>query len=81
MGHFGISKSYDILYEDFFWAKIKRDFERYCSQYIAGKKAKSKAIPQGLYAPSPTPCEPWVDFSWTLLLGYQGQKRERMLSL
>ena len=32
MGHFGVKKTLDVLYEHFFWLKMKHDVERACAR-------------------------------------------------
>ncbi|CAN4123910.1 unnamed protein product [Withania somnifera] len=63
MGHFGVAKTLDILYEQFYWTKMRRDVEHVCSQCLQCKQAKSTSSPQGIYTPLPTPSGPWVDIS------------------
>ncbi|CAN4093499.1 unnamed protein product [Withania somnifera] len=47
MGHFGVAKTLDILYEQFYWPKMRRDVEHVCSQCLQCKQAKSTSSPQG----------------------------------
>ncbi|XP_061350294.1 uncharacterized protein LOC133295469 [Gastrolobium bilobum] len=49
MGHFGVSKTLDVLHEHFFWPHMKRDVERVCEGFITDKQAKSKVKAYGLY--------------------------------
>jgi hypothetical protein len=34
MSHFGVRKTLDVLHEQFFWPKMKRDLERVCAKCI-----------------------------------------------
>ncbi|XP_058003746.1 uncharacterized protein LOC131180143 [Hevea brasiliensis] len=75
MGHFGVAKTLDILKEHFFWPHMRRDSERACSRWETCKRAKSRAMPNGLYTPFPIPKEPWVDISMDFILGLLRSKR------
>jgi hypothetical protein len=77
MGHFGVKKTLDILHEHFFWPKMKKDVNRICGRCITCRKAKSKVLPHGLYAPLPVPSEPWVNISMDFVLGLPRTKRGR----
>ncbi|XP_060192372.1 uncharacterized protein LOC132621914 [Lycium barbarum] len=46
MGHFGVTKTLDILGEQFYWPKMRHDIERLCGQCLECKQAKSKTWPQ-----------------------------------
>uniref|UniRef100_A0A2N9G1L0 Integrase catalytic domain-containing protein n=1 Tax=Fagus sylvatica TaxID=28930 RepID=A0A2N9G1L0_FAGSY len=70
-------KTLDILYEHFFWPKMKKDVNRICGRCITCRKAKSKVLPHGLYTPLPVPSEPWVDISMDFVLGLPRTKRGR----
>ncbi|KAK8669782.1 hypothetical protein V6N13_104551 [Hibiscus sabdariffa] len=69
MGHFGVTKTLDMLREHFFWPKMRRDVERMCDRCITCKKAKSRLKPHGLYTPLPIPEAPWLDISMDFVLG------------
>ena len=58
MGHFGVTKTLDMLREHFFWPHMKRDVEMIYSRCVTCRKAKSKVKPHGLYMPLPVPIEP-----------------------
>ncbi|XP_042031074.1 uncharacterized protein LOC121777781 [Salvia splendens] len=76
MGHFGVTKTYDILCEHFYWPKMKRDVERFCGGCIECRKDKSKSNNFGLYTPFPTPTHPWVDLSMDFVLGLPLSQRK-----
>ena len=77
MGHFGVHKTLDILFEHFYWPRMRRDVERICSRCIACRQAKSKSMPHGLYTPLPVPTEPWVDISMDFVLGLPRTRKGR----
>ena len=77
MGHFGVRKTLEILYEHLFWPKMKKDFIHICGRCIRCRKAKSKVMPHGLYTALPVPSEPWVDISIDFVLGLPRTKRGR----
>ena len=57
MGHFGVTKTLDILHEYLFWPKMKRNVNRICGRCITCRRAKFKVLPHGLYTPLPVPSE------------------------
>lgn len=57
MGHFGVTKTLDILTERFYWPQIRRDVDKICVHCVTYKKAKCKVIPHGLYIPLHIPSE------------------------
>jgi hypothetical protein len=69
MGHFGVSKTLDVLHEHFVLPKMKRDVKRVCARCITCRQAKSRVLPHGLYTPLPIPSAPWVDISMDFVLG------------
>jgi hypothetical protein len=48
MGHFGVRKTLDVLYEHFFLPKMKRDVERVCARCVTCRHAKFRVLPHGL---------------------------------
>ena len=68
MGHFGVTKTLDILQEHFFWPHMKKDVEREVARCLQCQKAKSKVNPYSLYTPLPIPSKPWVDLSMDFIL-------------
>ncbi|PPD98438.1 hypothetical protein GOBAR_DD04524 [Gossypium barbadense] len=75
MGHFGVTKTLDILQEHFHWPHMKKDVEKVFSKCITFKQAKSKVMPHGLYTPLPIPTSPWVNLSMDLILGLPRTKK------
>ena len=58
MGHFGITKTLEVLHEYFYCLNMKRDVQRICDRCMTCKQAKSNVMPHGLYTPSHVPKEP-----------------------
>jgi hypothetical protein len=77
MGHFKVKKTEDVLAAHFFWLKMRRDVERYVSQYTTCNKAKSRLNPHGLYMPLPVSSVPWEDISMSFVLELARTKRLR----
>jgi hypothetical protein len=77
MGYFGVKKTEDVLAAHFFWAKIRRDVERYVSRCTTCNKAKSRLNPHGLYIPLSISSVPWEDISMDFILELPRTKRER----
>ncbi|KAL1536694.1 hypothetical protein AAHA92_29300 [Salvia divinorum] len=69
MSHFGALKTFEILNKHFFWPCMRKHVEKFCSQCIECRQAKSKSNNFGLYTPLPTPRNPWVDISMDFVLG------------
>ena len=78
MGHFGVRRTLDVLYEHFFWLKMKRDVERACARCITCRQAKSRVLPHRLYTPLPIPSAPWVDISMDFVLGLPRSRNGRI---
>ncbi|KAL6346188.1 hypothetical protein AAG906_027932 [Vitis piasezkii] len=79
MGHFGVRRTLNVLYEHFFWPKMKRDVERACARCITCRQAKSRVLPHRLYTPLPVPSAPWVDISMDFVLGLPRSRNGRDL--
>jgi hypothetical protein len=77
MGHFGFTKTLDVLHEHFYRPKMKKDVRRICDKCITCKKAKFRTQPYGLYIPLPVNKEPWVDISMYYILGLPRSKQGR----
>ncbi|CAA7020483.1 unnamed protein product [Microthlaspi erraticum] len=69
MGHFGVTKTIQIMRDHFHWPHMIRDVERICARCTTCKLAKSKVQPHGLYTPLPIPSQPWTDVSMDFVLG------------
>ena len=77
MGHFGIQKTFDVLYEHFFWSHMKRDVERVCAKCITCRQAKYRVLLHGKYMPLEIPCEPWTNISMDFILRLPRSKKGR----
>jgi hypothetical protein len=77
MGHFGVTKTLDILREHFFWPHMRKHVEKICANCITCKKAKSRVNTNGLYTPLPVPNEPWTDVSMDFVVGLPRTKKGR----
>ena len=77
MGHFGPSKTLEVLKEHFYWPHTRKHVDRHCKSYITCMKAKSRVQPQDLYTPLRIPSKPWVDISMDFVLGLPRTKKGR----
>ena len=77
MGHFGITKTLEVLHSHFYWPHMKRDVARICERCVKCRHAKSRVNPHGLYTPLPIPSSPWVDVSMDFVLGLPRSKTGR----
>jgi hypothetical protein len=77
MGHFGITKTLEVLHEHFYWPNMKRDVQRMCDRCITCRQAKSRVMPHGLYTPLPVPKEPLVDISMDFIFGLPRSRKGR----
>lgn len=73
----GILQLLGILQEHFYWPKMKRYGENFCSNCVPCKKAKSTVLPQGMYTPLPVPNTPWIDLSMDFIVGLPRTKGEK----
>lgn len=44
VGYFGVRKTLEVLYEYFYWSKIKHDVQKVSNKWITCKQAKSKVL-------------------------------------
>ena len=79
MGYFGVRKTLDVLHEQFFWPKMKRDVERACARCNTCRQVKSRVLLHGLYTPLLVPSAPWVDISMDFVLGLPRSRKGRDL--
>ncbi|XP_054816913.1 uncharacterized protein LOC129316515 [Prosopis cineraria] len=54
-GHFGRDKTVNLVKENFYWPRLKRDANRHIQRYRIYHLAKSKGQNTGLYMPLPIP--------------------------
>ena len=77
MGHLRINKVYKMLHKHFFWANMKHDVHKFCSQCFKRKEAKSRSPPNGLYTPLNVPNKPWTNISMKFVLGLMPTKKDK----
>jgi hypothetical protein len=77
MGHFGRDKTFEILANNFFWPKMRRDVDRLVRRCITCPKAKSKLKRYGLYTPLPIANNPREDISVDFVFGLPRTKKGR----
>jgi RNase H-like domain found in reverse transcriptase/Integrase zinc binding domain/Integrase core domain len=77
MGHFGITKTLNMLQEHFYWPHMQKDVEKFCASCVDCMSAKSRLNPHGLYTPLPIPSAPWEDISMDFIVGLPRTKRGR----
>jgi hypothetical protein len=77
MGHFGITKTLEVLHEHFYWPNMKRDVQRICDRCIICRQAKSRVMPHRLYIPVFVSKEPWVDISMDFILDLPRYRKGR----
>ncbi|KAL4347069.1 hypothetical protein GQ457_17G008780 [Hibiscus cannabinus] len=75
MGHFGVTKTLDIVMEHFFLPHMRKTVAKICASCLTCKQAKSKVMPHGLYTPLPIPSSPWIDLSMDFILGLPRTKK------
>lgn len=81
MGHFGIHKTLNILYEYFYWSYMKYDVQSICDKCITRRQVKSKVKPHGFYTPLPLPTYSWIDICLDFILGLPSTKVVEIESL
>jgi hypothetical protein len=73
-GHFGITKTLEILKEHFHWPKMLGDVQKVISKCVTCHMAKSSFKP-GAYTPLPTPSGPWMDVSMDFIVALPRTQR------
>jgi hypothetical protein len=81
MGHFGATKTEDVLASHFFWSNMRRDVEQFMARCTTCQKANSRLNPHGLYMTLPIPSIHWTDISMDFVLGLPQTKRGRDIIL
>ena len=66
-GHFGVTKTLEIIKEHFYWLKMHGDVQAIIARCGTCQRAKSHFKP-GLYTPLPTPEQPWEDLSMDFIV-------------
>ena len=77
IGHFGITKTLEVLHKHFYWPNMKRDVQKICDRCITCRQAKSWVMPHGLYTHLVVPKGPWMDISMDLILGLPRSRKGR----
>lgn len=75
VGHFGVTKTLDILKDQFYSPIIQPDVENHYKRCLYCKWAKSTINPHGMYAPLPSPSNPWLYIFMDFVLGLHRTKR------
>ena len=57
-GHFGISKTIELVQRFYYWPKLVKDVTKYVEQCMVCMKAKGGMSNAGLYQPLPIPNRP-----------------------
>ena len=67
-GHFGVTKTLEMLHEYFFWPRMLHDVHSVISRCATCQKAKSK-FTKGLYTPLPIADAPCDSVSMDFIIG------------
>jgi len=68
-GHFGVSKTLELISRNFWWPKIGNDVKKFIKSCITCCKAKiPKHKPYGLLSPLSTPERPWKEISMDFIV-------------
>ena len=73
-GHFGVTKTLEIIKEHFYWPKMHGDVQAIIARCGTCQRAKSHFKP-GLYTPLPTPEQPWEDLSMDFIVALPRTQR------
>ncbi|KAI3740084.1 hypothetical protein L2E82_30502 [Cichorium intybus] len=73
-GHFGVTKTLEVLKDHFFWPKMLEDVTKIVGKCVTCHMAKSSFKP-GLYTPLPVPVRPWEDASMDFIVALPGTQR------
>lgn len=58
-GHFGITKTQDLVSRFYYWPRMNLDVRRYVESCVVCQKAKGTSTNTGLYQQLPIPTRPW----------------------
>ena len=68
-GHFGISKTIELISRNFWWPKLNNDVKKFIkSCFICSKSKIPRHKPYGLLSPLSTPVRPWSDISMDFIV-------------
>nr|KAJ0203488.1 hypothetical protein LSAT_V11C500244810 [Lactuca sativa] len=73
-GHFGITKTLEVLKEHFFWPKMLGDVTNIVSKCVTCHMAKT-TFKHGVYTPLPVPIRPWEDVSMDFIMALPRTQR------
>ncbi|KAI3789955.1 hypothetical protein L2E82_02762 [Cichorium intybus] len=73
-GHFGVTKTLEVLKEHFFWPKMLGDVTKIVGKCVTCHMAKS-SFKLGLYTPLPVPVRPWEDVSMDFIVALPRTQR------
>ncbi|GKA02997.1 putative gag-pol polyprotein [Tanacetum coccineum] len=73
-GHFGNTKTLEILNEHFYWPCMIKDVQTLITRCSTCHQAKS-TFHKGLYTPLPTPNQPWEDLSIDFIIALPRTQR------
>jgi hypothetical protein len=74
-GHFGISKTIELVQRFYYWPKLVKDVTKYVEQCMVCMKAKGRMSNAGLYQPLPIPSRPWDCVSMDFIVGLPKTKQ------
>lgn len=74
-GHFGISKTTDLVQRFYYWPKIARDITKYVEKCMVCMKSKGGMSTIDLYQPLPIPNRPWSCVSMDFVVGLPNTKK------
>ena len=75
-GHFGVSKTEELLSRSFWWPGYKKDVKRYVASCLTCARNKTpRASPLGLLQPLPIPSRPWGSISMDFVVDLPPLKR------
>ena len=76
-GHFSSEKTYENLYKNFYWSKMRKDVYEYVKSCDSCQRNKSSTQKEpGLLQPLPIPTNPWESISMDFMYGLPKTKRE-----
>ena len=73
-GHFGITKTLQVLKEHFFWPKMLGDVTNIVGKCVTCHMAKT-TFKHGVYTPLPVPIRPWEDVSMDFIMALPRTQR------
>ena len=69
-GHFGVTKTLELLKRKYYWPKMRSDVKRWVQTCaVCQRNTTKRHRPHGLLAPLPRPEKPWVEISMDFITG------------